>query len=342
MLADTPPKIILSLGLALLTQVAPSVIAQQQYANLGNLTLVSGDTIKACRIGYRIAGALNEQRTNVIVMPTWFTGSTQDLEDFGVIGPGKLADTNRFFVISIDALGNGESCSPSNSSEQPGAAFPRISTTDMVASQYRLLTEHLDIHHVRAVMGISMGGMQTLRWISQYPAFMDKAVSIDGSPKMTAYDLLQWKLHQKIIKTLQEDGRSDEDIAAILGPLNRLTLTTPEKVAMEVPPERIDDLFAESTRGYSGYDWNDYVAQLHAMIDHDLLGDDPAALVRAVQADVLITGVPEDHMVSPIQARKLAKALNAEYFSLESNCGHLGTSCEAARIAARVARFLDN
>jgi len=57
--------------------------------------------------------------------------------------------------------------------------------------QHILLTRHLGIEHARVVMGISMGGMQTFQWMGQYPEFMDKAIPIDGSPRMTSYDLLQ-------------------------------------------------------------------------------------------------------------------------------------------------------
>ena len=80
--------------------------------------------------------------------------------------------------------------------------FPVFTIRDMVNSQYRLLTENLGINHIRAVMGISMGGMQTFQWIISYHEFMDRAVSIVGSPRLTAYDLLLWRSE---LSAIEED-----------------------------------------------------------------------------------------------------------------------------------------
>jgi len=151
------------------------------------------ETLPNCEVGYRTAGTLNADKSNVIIFLTWFTGTSGDLLKYELIGPGKLTDTDRYFVIAIDALGNGVPSSPSTSIRQPGTQFPDISIDGMVKLQYILLTNHLGINHVLAVTGISMGGMQTFQWIGQHPKFMEKAVPIEGSPRMTSYDLLQWQ-----------------------------------------------------------------------------------------------------------------------------------------------------
>ena len=122
------------LWIILLFLASPCVPADspQQFAAIGDLPLVSGEILYDVRLGYRTAGTLNADKSNVIVFPTWFTGSSEDLLRFDKIGPGKLADTDRFYVIAIDALGNGISTSPSNSERQPGADFPAIQIDDMV------------------------------------------------------------------------------------------------------------------------------------------------------------------------------------------------------------------
>ena len=88
-----------------------------------------------------------------------------------------LVDTleaSQYCVIVVDLFGNGISSSPSNSPSQAGYAFPRFSVADAVRAQHTLLTEHLGIPHVKAVMGLSMGAIQALQWAVDYPDYMDK------------------------------------------------------------------------------------------------------------------------------------------------------------------------
>src|SRR6058998_93212 len=127
----------------------------QRYA-MGDLRLESGDVIKDFAISYVTHGALNAKRSNAVLMVTALTGNHHRL-DF-LIGPGKALDTNKYLVVCTDAIGNGLTTSPSNSTAQPRMKFPRFTIRDMVQSQHRLLTEHLKIEHVVTVVGPSMGG----------------------------------------------------------------------------------------------------------------------------------------------------------------------------------------
>ena len=132
------------------------------------------------------AGTLDAARSNAVLFPTWFGGTSQDLERY--IGPGKLVDTDRWFVIAVDALGNGVSSSPSTSRRQPRMAFPRLAIRDMVDSQRRLLAQELGLTRVHAVVGLSMGGMQAFQWLVSFPEALDVAIPIIGSPKLASYD----------------------------------------------------------------------------------------------------------------------------------------------------------
>jgi len=313
------------------------------FASLGDLKLTSGEIINDCQIGYRTYGNLSATRDNVVVMPTWHTGSTWDLERYEVVGPGKLLDTNRYFVITIDALGNGVSTSPSNSKSQSGKGFPQVSIADMVHSQYRLLTETLEIPSVHAVIGISMGGMQTFQWIRQYPVYMNKAVAIDGSPYLTSYDVLQWQTHLNIIEVMQESDRSNSEIAAVIGPLNLLTLWTPDYFVENVARADLNDFLEQDAKGRENFDGHDYIAQTQAMIDHNAFGagtEDHDSNLENITAELLVVIVPEDHMVNPTPAKSLATSVDAELVEIHSNCGHMGTTCEDAEVARQVNDFL--
>src|ERR1700747_3100682 len=162
----------------------------QQFAELGDLKLQSGGVIQDFRLGYRTLGKLNGQKSNAILWPSWLGGKSADLLQF--VGPGKVVDTTSYFVVLVDAIGNGVSTSPSNSKKQPLMNFPLFSIRDMVEAEHRFATEVLHLSRFHAVMGISMGGMQTFEWIVAYPEFMELAIPMFGSPQSTSFDKLLW------------------------------------------------------------------------------------------------------------------------------------------------------
>jgi len=316
---------------------------EQQMAAIGDLPLVSGETLQDVKLGYRTAGTLNADRSNIVLFPTWFTGTTGQLFQFGKIGPGLLADTERYYVIAVDALGNGVSTSPSNSERQPGDQFPAIAIDDMVNAAHTLLTLQLGIERVHAVMGISMGGMQTFQWVAQYPGFMDKAVPIDGSPQMTSYDLALWTTQEDVIETLLQANVPDARVTQLASRIGTLSLWTPDWFLANVAPEDFPGWLAQQ-QDPDPMDPRDYLAQLRAMIAHDAYADFAGAngpYPTRIQAELLVVGVSSDHMVNPAPGKFLAAAIGARYLDIESNCGHIGSSCEAWQVNAVVNAFLD-
>jgi homoserine O-acetyltransferase/O-succinyltransferase len=318
-----------------------------KFANLGDFRLESGEVIHECRIGYRTYGNLNSERSNVVLFPTWFTGTTQALD--GNIGPGKVVDPGTYYIITVDALGDGVSISPSNSVPQPRMHFPQFSIRDMVESQHRLLTEHLHLNHVHAVIGISMGGMQTFQWILAYPDFMDRAVPIVGTPRLTPYDLLLWEAEKHAIEEAAEWKNGDyterpAKAMATVSDIHNLALSTPEHYIELNPGGNFSEkLAAAEDDTLRGFDTNNWYRQLQAMIGQDIyhaFGDDPERAAGAVKAKTTVVVATRDHMVNPQPALEFARLIHADVVQLEGNCGHLSTSCELPKLSAAVARGL--
>lgn len=317
--------------------------SSQQFAEIGDLELQSGEVIQDARIGYRTAGTLNPDKSNVIVLPSWHMGSAEHLFEYDYVGPGKQADTDLYYVIAIDALGNGVSSSPSNSELQPGKQYPSISITDMVHSQRELLTRHLGITHVRAIVGMSMGGMQALEWYGRFPVFMDKVISIEGSPKMTSFDLIQWRSHVDAIEMMQQAGISNQEIMSYVSQINLLTLWTPEYLVESVLPEDLDSYLTNIKAQGSRQDPDDYLLQTRAMIAHDVLGLEiysKSSGWEITRNSLLMIGFDSDHMVNPGPAKALATLMGSPYVEISTVCGHMGTSCKAAEIEELVRTFL--
>jgi homoserine O-acetyltransferase len=96
-----------------------------------------------------------------------------------LFGPGQSLDASRYFIIVLDNIGHGGSSKPSDGLR---AKFPRYNYGDMVRAQYRLITEHLGVRHLRLIIGGSMGGMHAWMWGEMYPDFVDALMPLQCLP----------------------------------------------------------------------------------------------------------------------------------------------------------------
>ncbi|HYL46143.1 MAG TPA: alpha/beta fold hydrolase [Candidatus Limnocylindrales bacterium] len=318
----------------------------QQFAELGDLKLQSGGVIHDFRLGYRTLGKLNAEKSNAVIWPTWLGGKSEDILQF--VGPGKVVDNGKYFVVLVDAIGNGVSTSPSNSKLQPRMKFPQFMIRDMVEAERRLAMEVLHLSHLRAVMGVSMGGMQTFEWAVAYPDFTDLAIAMAGSPQSTSYDKLQWTA---MIDAVELDPAWNNgnpsgsmkrglEMAAEIATMN---LTSPEYRVQETPTEQFDAFLAETRKdvqGDGGTAW-DYIRQRQAIMALDIPGEYGTSMEQAakrVRAKMLVVVSPQDHHVNPIPAVKFAQAIGAPVINLDSPCGHLAFTCIS--MGPTVAQFL--
>ena len=157
--------------------------------DLGDVRLQSGETLRSAKLAYKTYGNLAASGDNVVVMPTFYTGTHQRNEGF--FGSGRAVDPARHFIVSVNLFGNGLSISPSNAdSTQSGADFPAITFLDNIACQHRLLTEHLGVSHVALVMGWSMAGCQAYHWAVQYPEMVKAILPFCASARTSPHNFV--------------------------------------------------------------------------------------------------------------------------------------------------------
>lgn len=185
------------------------------------LLLQSGAQLPAYELVFETYGELNAGRSNAVlichalnashhVAGLHADASGQPLARSegwwdNMIGPGKPLDTDRFFVIGVNNLG---SCfgstgptHPNPATGQPwGADFPVVTVEDWVNAQARLL-DVLGIETLAAVMGGSLGGMQTLSWTLQYPHRVRHAVVVASAPNLTAENIAFNEVARRAIVT---------------------------------------------------------------------------------------------------------------------------------------------
>lgn len=316
------------------------------FADLGDCVLENQSVIQNCQVEYRTFGSLNADRSNAVLFTSWFSGNTEGLK--GHISPTGLLDSSEHFVIAVGAFGNGVSSSPSTSRIQPDDTFPRFTIRDMVTAQYRLLTEVLRVTRLRAVVGISMGGMQAFQWATAYPRFIDRVVAIAGSPRLGSYDRLLWQAELNAIEralTAHPDSRRGRAMAmSAAAELHELALRTPAAFNTTTKPENVDALIGKKSADLVlGMDPLDWASQLRAMIGHDIYHTFGGSLQRAAQfatGKLLVVVSKQDHMVTPGPALAFTEAAQAETLVIEGDCGHLLFECDDGEVTAKVREFL--
>ena len=181
-------------------------IDYQSY-DLGDFQLQSGETLPGMKLAYKTYGSLNSAKDNVVVLPTFYTGSHYRNEGF--FGPDRAIDPARHFILSINLLGNGLSSSPSNTPAPfDGTRFPNITLYDNIRAQYRLLTESLNISQIALVAGWSMAGCQSFQWAAQYPGMVKAILPFCASAKTSEHNIVFLKGVKAALQadTVYDDG----------------------------------------------------------------------------------------------------------------------------------------
>ena len=197
-------------------------------------TLETGEILKEVEIAYSTYGELSKDGKNGVLIFHALTGSQLlsgnfSSEDFPEIpwneeletgwwdefvGPNKIIDTNKYFVVCANYLGGcygstGPNSKNSNTGDTYGYDFPHISFKDIEESQ-KLLLDDIGVNHLEAVIGPSIGGLMALEFCTLYPDFVNKLISISSGYKLSTLQLLH-NLEQGYILDLSRDSRNRQD-----------------------------------------------------------------------------------------------------------------------------------
>ncbi len=313
----------------------------QQFGAIGDLKLQSGKILRDCKIGYRTFGSINNASSNAILIPTWFAGVSKDV--IGLLGADKLIDSTNYFIIVVDALGNGISTSPSNNviDEIP---FPKITMRDMVESEYILVKNILHINHLFAVIGGSMGSMQAFEFAVAYPNFMDKVIPYSASPKITSNEKIIFSLMKEIIISGKKYGEPENEIIKKLNIIIQLLARTPANTNRNYPSNKFFEIEKKFERTSPIFKSACYLTQLEAMFNHDITRNYNSSFeetAKHIKAKLFIIVSQSDLLLNPQPALDFAAAAKAKILLLKNDCGHLAVGCEMDLCRTEIQKFLD-
>jgi homoserine O-acetyltransferase len=180
---------------------------------LKDFHFASGETLPEVRMHYRTIGRPERggdgKVRNAVLILHGTTGSSGQFVGKGrpddwfageLFGPGQPLDGRRYYIVIPDNIGHGKSTKPSDGMH---ARFPRYGYHDMIAAQYRLLTECLGVDHLRLVLGTSMGGMHCWLWGELHPDFVDALMPLASLPTQISGRNRLWR--KMVIDAIRTD-----------------------------------------------------------------------------------------------------------------------------------------
>ncbi|MBC8018482.1 MAG: alpha/beta fold hydrolase, partial [Verrucomicrobia bacterium] len=297
-------------GQILLATTCSSQASDYPPANPGDCLIkefcfASGETLPEVRIHYRTFGQPRRDARGIVrnavlilhgtggdgesLMNVAFTGE--------LFGQGQPLDAGRFYLIIPDNLGHGRSSKPSDGLR---SHFPRYGYRDMIAAQYRFLTEGLQINHLRLVMGTSMGGMHTWLWGEVHPDFMDALLPLACLPiEISGRNRMWRKMISEAIRSDPEwqggEYRTQPRSLKISAQILFLMGSNPLLRYQEGPTlQKADELFArEVAVRLANLDANDLLYSVESSCDYD-----PGHGLEKIRAPLLAINFGDD-LINP-------------------------------------------
>ena len=336
---------------------SPATQGEFTLFDLGNLILEGGETLRGAKLAYRTLGALNADKSNAILVTTWFSGTGLVMQDV-YIGPGHALNPDRYFIIIVDQLGSGLSSSPHNTpAPQAMAKFPKLSIGDDVRAQHRLLTEVFGIDALALVVGGSMGGQQVYEWAVTHPKMVKRAAAIAATARIS--------LHQRVfVETLVEAITSDPawaggwyakglDVRAGMDRMARIVATAgwsaefyqTERWRSVIGMSSLDDFINGVMKAYfEPMDPNALLTQMHKWQRADVsrhAGGDLVAALGRITATTMILPISHDLFFPPQECEADCRLVpGAVLRVIQTPEGHMGLNGFEPGYMEQVDRYL--
>jgi homoserine O-acetyltransferase len=362
-------------------------IVRRQVAHFDTaLRLRSGGVLQPFTLAYETYGALNAAQSNAILICHALSGDahvagyhTDDPnEKTGwwdeAVGPGKMFDTDRFFVICSNVIGGCQGStgpsSPAPDGQPYALRFPVVTVPDMVEAQ-RHLMDYLGINCLLAVAGGSMGAMQALQWSVSYPERVANVIFLAGTARSSAQHIAFNETGRQAIYADPNwnngnyyDGPPPHGGLAVARMMAHITYMSETSLENkfgrrlqngdEIPYRFVEPEFA--VEGYLAYQGQKFVERFDAnsylyitkAIDYFDLGADYGSLQTAVaraQSSFLVVSFSSDWLYTQEQALELVRALTnagraVEYHHVQAPFGHDSFLVEVDRMTDVVGGYL--
>lgn len=310
---------------ALAVCVAGATHAELQIFNAYDFAFEDGSILPELRVAYETYGKLGAGRDNAILLLHGTSGNRHSFD--AMIGPGKTFDTDKNFVITVDAIGGGDSSSPKDGL---GQDFPRYTIRDMMAAQHALVTRGLELMTLRAVGGSSMGSFEALEWGIHHPEMVRSLILLVPSPKAEANFQLTVDLMTSVI-ALDPDWQGGRYTR---NPVEGLRLAGmayyPWTVSVpyldRLPAAQLAKEIEDAARAFANWDANSLVLRYAASRAHDIsgpFGGDLSAALAQITAPTLVLPSASDRLLGVGGARLIRDGVKqALYAEIPSDLGH--------------------
>ncbi len=352
------------------------------------LRLDAGRELVDVQIAYQTYGTLNADRSNAVMVCHALTGD-QHVANINpvtgkpgwwttMVGPGKPIDTDRYFVICSNVLGScmgttGPASTNPETDRPYGLNFPVITVRDMVRAQ-AMLVDHLGIDTLFAVVGGSLGGMQTLQWAASYPERVFCALPIATGARHTSQNIAFHEVGRQAVMA-DPDWRGGRYAEASVKPRKGLGVARMAAHITYLSDEALHRKFGrnlqdrdrptfsfdadfqiESYLRYQGsafvdrFDANSYLYLTRAMDYFDVAADYGGKLANAfvgTPTRFCVVSFPSDWLFPPAENKAVVRALNAagasvSYVEIESDRGHDAFLLDEPEMFATTRGFLSS